>query len=52
MDGIVFMLGTVVIEGGLFLMLMNLLTTGERERDREEARRRSLPGREELPRAA
>ncbi len=52
MEGILFMLGTVVIEGGLFFMLMNLITAGERERDREEARRRSLPGREELGRAA
>ena len=42
MQGILFMLGTVVIEGGLVALIMWLLTTGDREARREEEARRRL----------
>lgn len=42
MDGILFMLATIVIEGGLVFFLMWLVTAGQREagHEEEEARRR------------
>ena len=41
MPGFLFILGTIVIEGGLVAMIMWLLTTGDREaRQEEEAQRR------------
>ncbi|MFQ5880321.1 MAG: hypothetical protein ACE5IZ_09140 [Dehalococcoidia bacterium] len=42
MEGVLFMLGTFVIEGGLFFLLMSLITAGERQRGREEEARRRL----------
>src|SRR3989304_5416466 len=42
MQGILFMLGTVVIEGGLVALIMWLLTTGDREARREEEARGRL----------
>ena len=48
MSGALFMLGTIVIEGGLVFLLMSLFTASAREE-----RRRMLPeGREGLPKAA
>ena len=42
MQGILFMLGTVVIEGGLVALIMWLLTTSDREAAREEEAQRRL----------
>ena len=42
MEGFMFILGTVVIEGGLVALIMWLLTTGDREARREEEARRRL----------
>lgn len=42
MEGVLFMLGTIVIEGGLVLLLMSLLTASDREQRREEERLRRL----------
>ena len=42
MDGTLLMLGTVIVEGGLVYFLMWLLTSGEREAQREEEARRRL----------
>lgn len=42
MEGALFMLGTVVIEGGLVMLLMSLLTRGDREARREEEMLRKL----------
>jgi hypothetical protein len=36
MEGALFMLGTVVIEGGLVMLLMSLFTRSDREDRREE----------------
>ena len=36
MEGLLFMLGTVIIEGGLVLLLMRLFTRSDREARREE----------------
>lgn len=54
MSGVLFMLGTIVIEGGLVILLMSLFTASAREEGREEdERRRMLPeGAEQLPKAA
>jgi len=54
MSGALFMLGTIVIEGGLVFLLMSLFTASAREERREEEeRRRMLPeGGERLPKAA
>ena len=41
MEGFLFILGTIVIEGGLVALIMWLLTAGDREaRQQEEAQRR------------
>ena len=41
MEGFLFILGTIVIEGGLVALIMWLLTAGDREaRQQEEATRR------------
>lgn len=41
MEGALFILGTIVIEGGLVALIMWLFTAGEREAEREvEAKRR------------
>lgn len=37
MEGFLFMLGTIVIEGGLISLLMWLFTAGDRETSRREA---------------
>ncbi len=42
MPGFLFILGTIVIEGGLVAMIMWLLTTGDREARREEEAQRRL----------
>ena len=42
MDGILLMLGTIVVEGGLVYLLMSLLTADQRETQREEETRRRL----------
>jgi len=42
MSGFLFILGTVVIEGGLVALIMWLLTTGDREARRDEEARRRL----------
>lgn len=42
MDGVLFMLATVVVEGGLVYFIMWLLTSGERETQKEEESRRRL----------
>jgi cbb3-type cytochrome oxidase subunit 3 len=42
MEGFLFILGTIVIEGGLVALIMWLLTTGDREARREEEARRRL----------
>jgi len=42
MEGALFMLGTVVIEGGLVLLLMSLFTNSDRELRREEEMKRRL----------
>jgi len=54
MSGVLFMLGTIVIEGGLVILLMSLFTASAREERREEEEmRRMLPeGGERLPKAA
>ncbi len=55
MQTALFMLGTLVIQGGLVLLVMWLLTAGEREARRQEAQRRlaAPEGEEErLPKAA
>ena len=54
MSGALFMLGTIVIEGGLVFLLMSLFTASAREERREEEeKRRMLPeGGERLPKAA
>ncbi len=36
MEGALFMLGTVVIEGGLVMLLMSLFTRSDREAGRQE----------------
>src|SRR3989304_1853036 len=36
MSGVLFMLGTIVIEGGLVILLMSLFTASAREERREE----------------
>ena len=43
MEGMLFMLGTVVIEGGLVLLIMSLFTASEREQRREDDSRRRVP---------
>jgi hypothetical protein len=42
MQGLLFMLGTLVIEGGLVMLIMWLITAGDRETRREEEARRRL----------
>lgn len=42
MPGFVFILGTIVIEGGLVALIMWLLTASDREAQREEEARRRL----------
>lgn len=42
MSGFLFILGTVVIEGGLVALIMWLLTTGDREARRDEEARHRL----------
>ncbi len=42
MQGVLFMLGTVVIEGGLVALIMWLLTASDREAAREEEARLRL----------
>ncbi len=42
MQGVLFMLGTIAIEGGLVALIMWLLTAGDREARREEEARRRL----------
>ncbi len=42
MEGFLFILGTIVIEGGLVALIMWLFTTGDREANREEEARRRL----------
>jgi len=42
MEGALFMIGTVVIEGGLVLLLMSLFTRSDREARREEEMKRRL----------
>lgn len=42
MEGVLFMLGTIVIEGGLVALLMWLFTASDREARREEEARRRL----------
>jgi hypothetical protein len=42
MEGLLFMLGTLVIEGGLVLLLMNLFTRSDREARRQEEMQRRL----------
>lgn len=42
MDGALFMLGTVVIEGGLVLLIMWLFTASDREARREEEAQKRL----------
>lgn len=42
MEGALFMLGTVVIEGGLVLLLMSLFTRTDRESRREEEMKQRL----------
>ena len=56
MDGILFMLATIVIEGGLVFFIMWLVTAGQREAGHEEEEARSrlaeLEAREERLRKA
>ncbi len=55
MPGFLFILGTIVIEGGLVAMIMWLITTGDREARREEEaqrRRAELEAEEERLRKA
>jgi hypothetical protein len=42
MEGLLFMLGTLVIEGGLVMLIMWLVTAGDREARREEEARHRL----------
>lgn len=42
MEGLLFMLGTIVIEGGLVALIMWLLTASDREARREEEAKRRL----------
>ena len=42
MEGVLFMLGTIVIEGGLVALIMWLLTASDREARREEEARQRL----------
>ena len=42
MPGFLFILGTIVIEGGLVVLIMLLLTAGDREARREEEARSRL----------
>lgn len=42
MSGVLFMVGTIVIEGGLVALIMWLLTAGDREARREEDAQRRL----------
>ncbi len=42
MEGALFMLGTIVIEGGLVALLMWLFTASDREARREEEARKRL----------
>ncbi len=42
MEGALFMLGTIVIEGGLVALIMWLITAGDREARREEEAQRRL----------
>ena len=44
MDGILLMLGTIAVEGGIVFYLMWLLTAGQREAQQEEGTRRRLAG--------
>lgn len=55
MQGLLFMLGSFVIEGGLVALVMYLLTEPDRQRRRREAARppiTTLEAAEELPKAA
>ncbi len=56
MEGALFMLGTIVIEGGLVALLMWLFTASDREARREEEARQRLAELEaeelRLPKAA
>ncbi len=42
MPGFLFILGTIVVEGGLVALIMMLLTAGDREARREEDAQRRL----------
>ena len=42
MEGVLFILGTIVIEGGLVALIMWLLTASDREARREDEARRRL----------
>ena len=42
MDGILLMVGTIVVEGGLVYLLLRLLTEDAREEQREEEAQRRL----------
>lgn len=42
MEGSLFILGTIVIEGGLVALIMLLLTASDREAQREEQAQRRL----------
>ena len=42
MSGLLFILGTIVIEGGLVALIMSLFTASEREARREEEARARL----------
>ena len=42
MDGTLFMLGTIFVEGGLVYLLLRLLTEDAREEQREEEAQRRL----------
>jgi len=42
MEGVLFMLGTIIVEGGLVALIMWLLTASDREARREEEARRRL----------
>lgn len=42
MEGVLFMLGTVVLEGGLVYLIMWLFTANDREAAREERARKRL----------
>jgi len=42
MDGTLFMLGTIFVEGGLVYLLLRLVTEGARGEEREDEARRRL----------